>query len=200
MNTAPIVLASGSATRAIMLRNAGVTFEIVPARVDEESVKEAMLADHASPGEAAQALADLKAHRVSPSLPGALVIGADQILECEGAWFDKPSDRAAARQQLMALSGKMHTLWTAAAIAKDGVIIWRDLAYPRLTMRDLSERFVDDYLDATGDEVLSSVGAYQVEGRGVQLFAKISGDFFAVLGLPLLALLDFLRGHGELAA
>jgi septum formation protein len=190
-----LVLASSSATRARLLRDAGVAFEAIPARVDEASVKDGMRAEEAPASDAAQALADLKAMRLSPSLPETLVIGADQILECDGVWFDKPADLGAAREQLTALSGRTHQLWTAAAVAKDGSILWRDMARARLTMRALSPAFIDDYLAAVGETALHSVGAYQVEGRGIQLFAAISGDFFSILGLPLLTLLDFLRGH-----
>lgn len=193
--TPSLVLASQSASRARLLRNAGLTFEVRPARIDERTVKESMQAEQSPPGDAAQALADLKALRVSSSESEALVIGADQILECDGVWFDKPPDLDAARDQLHALSGHSHQLWTAAAVAKDGSVIWRDLARNRMTMRDLSGTFVDEYLNEEKDRVLSSVGAYQIEGRGIQLFSAMSGDFFSILGLPLLSLLNFLRGH-----
>lgn len=198
--TAKVVLASQSVSRAQLLKNAGVDFETRPARVDEATVKEAMHADQSEPGDAAQALADLKAIRVSTNEPDALVIGGDQILECDGVWFDKPEDMTAARDQLLSLSGRSHQLWTAAAVAKDGTVIWRDLVRTRMTMRRLSGEFVDDYLAAEGERVLSSVGAYQVEGRGIQLFSAIGDDFFAILGLPLLSLLDFLRVHKAVPA
>lgn len=195
-----LVLASQSSSRAKLLRAAGVPFTAQPARVDEATVKEAMQAEQSPPGDAAQALADLKALRVSVGHADALVIGADQILECDGRWFDKPENLDAARKQLLALSGRTHQLWTAAAVAKDGGIIWRELARNCLTMRQLSEPFVDDYLATEKNRVLSSVGAYQIEGRGIQLFAAVGGDFFSILGLPLLSLLDFLRGHDVVPA
>jgi len=200
MTTPPVILASASTTRAALLRNAGIAFDSMPARVDETEVKEAMRADGAPAGDAAQALADLKAQRITASVPGALVIGADQILECEGTWYDKPKDRDGARGQLLALAGRSHELWTAAAVAKDGAIIWRDLDHPRLTMRALDEAAVDRYLNEVGETVLQSVGGYQVEGPGVQLFSAIKGDFFAILGLPLLSLLSFLREQGAVSA
>ena len=149
-------------------------------------------------GEVAEALAELKAQRVTRRHPGALVIGADQMLECEGTWFDKPADRAAARAQLEALSGRVHRLVTCAVVVLDGERLWHRTESATMTMRRLSPEFLDRYLDTAGNEVLSSVGAYQLEGLGAQLFARVEGDFFTVLGLPLLPLLDFLRVRGVL--
>jgi septum formation protein len=134
--------------------------------------------------------------RVSSRRPGVLVIGADQMLVCSGEWFDKPTHRDDARAHLLALRGRAHELVTAASVARDGAVLWRALERPRLVMRRFSDTFVEAYLDAIGDAAFASVGAYQLEGRGVQLFAVVEGDFFAILGLPLLPLLDFLRGHG----
>ena len=195
-----LILASASETRGNLLRNAGIYFVAHPARVDEESIKAAMQAEGASAVYTAQALADLKAGRVSPGAPGAFVIGADQILECDGVLYDKPESLAAAHRHLAALAGRTNHLHTAAAVAKDGAVIWREATRASLTMRALDAPAIAAYLAAAGDSVLQSVGAYQIEGRGIQLFAAMQGDFFSVLGLPLLPLLNFLRGHGVVPA
>jgi septum formation protein len=197
---ARLILASGSATRAALLRNAGLAFEQVTAAVDEEELKRAMRAEGADAAAAAMALAEMKARRVSERAPGALVIGADQMLVCEGRWFDKPADRAAAKEQLRALSGKSHRLVTAACVLRDGERLWGRHEHATLLMRPLSEAFLEQYLDAAGDKARESVGAYQLEGLGAQLFARVEGDHFVVLGLPLLALLDFLRERGIVPA
>jgi septum formation protein len=190
-----VILASASQSRARVLAAAGVSCRALPSRVDEDSVKAALRADGATALACAETLAELKAVKVSQAHPDALVIGADQMLDCEGVWFDKPADRDAARRTLAALAGKMHTLPSAVVVARGGVRIWHHLATPRLTMRPLSESFLDAYLNEVGDAVLSSVGAYHLEGRGAQLFAKVEGDFFTILGLSLLPLLAFLREH-----
>jgi len=195
-----LVLASASTARSQMLRNAGIDFAVQPARVDEAAIKEGMQADGAPPVDAAQALADLKAMRVSPDEADALVIGADQILVCDGVWFDKPESMEDAKKQLDVLSGRTHHLHTAAAVVREGAVIWREATDVSLTMRTLSATFIADYLAAEGETVLQSVGAYQIEGRGAQLFAGLRGDFFSILGLPLLPLLGFLRGHGVVPA
>jgi septum formation protein len=195
-----LVLASASTARSQMLRNAGIDFAVQPARVDEAAIKEGMQADGAPPVDAAQALADLKAMRVSPDEADALVIGADQILECDGVWFDKPQSMEDAKNQLGVLSGRTHHLHTAATVVREGAVIWREATDVSLTMRTLSATFIADYLAAEGEAVLQSVGAYQIEGRGAQLFAGLRGDFFSILGLPLLPLLGFLRGHGVVPA
>jgi septum formation protein len=194
--TPTLVLASGSRTRALMLEKAGLHPILDKPLVDEEEVKLAGKAEGVGADAVAEALAELKAQRVTRRHPGALVIGADQMLECEGVWFDKPSDRAAAREQLLALRGKTHQLVSCAVIVRDGERLWHKVDRARLTMRNFSENFLDGYLDAVGDEVLYSVGAYQLEGLGAQLFQRVEGDFFTILGLPLLPLLGFLRVHG----
>ncbi len=194
--TPTLVLASGSRTRALMLEKAGLRPILDKPLVDEEEVKLAGKAEGVGADAVAEALAELKAQRVTRRHPGALVVGADQMLECEGVWFDKPTDRAAARAQLLALRGKTHQLVSCAVIVRDGERLWHKVDRARLTMRNFSENFLDGYLDAVGDEVLHSVGAYQLEGLGAQLFQRVEGDFFTILGLPLLPLLGFLRVHG----
>jgi septum formation protein len=151
-----------------------------------------------APGDAALALAELKARRVAAGTPGRLVLGADQILTCEGQWFDKPHDRAEARAQLAALAGRRHELWTAAIVIRDDAPVWHEIAQARLWLRRCSDAFLDAYLEAVGDLTLGSVGAYQIEGLGAQLFARVEGDRFAIQGLPLIGLLECLRVQGVL--
>jgi septum formation protein len=191
-----LVLASGSAIRADLLRRAGVDFAVETAAVDEAAIKQSFHAERLPAADCAVALAEAKASRVSRRHPGALVIGADQMLVCDGAWYDKPRDRAAARDELRSLRGKRHELVGAVCVVRDGERLWHVVERSVLTMRRFSDSFLDAYLDAAGNTVLASVGAYQLEGLGVQLFARVEGDFFAILGLPLLPLLAFLRGHG----
>lgn len=191
-----LVLASGSRTRAAMLEQAGVTAILDRPLVDEDEVKAAGRAEGVSADIVAEALAELKAQRITRRHPGALVVGADQMLECEGRWFDKPADREAARAQLLDLRGKTHRLVSCAVVVRDGERMWHKIDSARLTMRNFSEAFLDDYLTRVGDDVLHSVGAYQLEGLGAQLFHRVEGDFFTILGLPLLPLLGFLRVHG----
>ncbi|WP_454020270.1 Maf family protein [Azospirillum sp. Marseille-Q6669] len=194
-----VVLASGSRTRAEMLERAGVRVTLAPAAVDEEEIKLAARAEGAPVEDVAEALAELKAQRVTRKHPGALVIGADQMLECEGRWFDKPADRDAARTQLQDLRGKTHRLVSCAVVIRDGERLWHHVDRARLTMRPFSDAFLESYLNAAGDDVLGSVGAYHLEGLGAQLFHRVDGDFFTILGLPLLPLLGFLRVHGVIA-
>jgi septum formation protein len=194
----PLVLASSSATRIGLLRAAGLAFETTSPGVDEAAIKESARADGLHPTECALLLAELKARRISERLPAALVIGADQLLVCGERWFDKPADRAAAREQLRALAGQRHTLVTAVVCLRGGVRVWQHVAIPRLAMRALGETAIEAYLDAAGEAVTQSVGAYQVEGLGIRLFSAIEGEHAAILGLPLLALLGFLRQHGVL--
>ena len=189
----PIILASASVVRSEILRNAGLTFGIMPADVDEGVVKNEMKGEGSSASETAQVLADLKAQKVSREQTEAMVIGADQMLVCEGSWFDKPSNLPAARHQLMKLRGKRHQLLSSVSVAQHGDIIFRYGANSILTMRSFSERFLDSYLKAETDNVCRSVGGYRLEGSGIQLFASVTGSYFDILGLPLLPLLAFLR-------
>jgi septum formation protein len=195
-----VILASQSAARLRLLRGAGLTVQAIPARIDEAAVKSTALQDGQSAASTALILAGLKARRVAGRCPGALVIGADQLLVCEGRWFDKPEDHVAARLQLQSLRGRKHQLVTALVCQRGEQQIWQHVAVPELVMRAFSEEFLVDYLAHEGDAVLSSVGGYRLEGMGAQLFDAIEGDYFAVLGLPLLPLLAFLRQHGVLSA
>ena len=199
----PLVLATASAARRAVLSAAGLTFIAEAARVDEAAIKEAAQAEGMPVEEAAMLLADAKAQRVARRHPEALVIGADQMLVCAGddgqlRWFDKPVGLEGAREHLRALRGRSHDLVSATVCWRGGTRIWQNLARPRLTMRAISDDFIDAYLAAEGEAVLGSVGAYRLEGLGVQLFSRIDGDHSAILGLPLLPLLEFLRGHGVL--
>lgn len=193
-----LVLASGSKIRAELLKNAGLSIDVDPADVDERAVEAPLLEADFPPDDIASVLAEAKANDVSARRNGDLVIGADQILAFEGERRTKPDDMEAARRQLLAFSGKTHELLSAVVISKDGEAIWRHVSTARLTMRELSPAFIGHYLADAGDVVLSSVGAYQLEGPGVQLFEKIEGDYFTILGLPLLPLLAQLRVLGEI--
>ncbi len=194
----PLVLASSSATRARLLADAGLPILVDPAAVDEEEIRASFLAEGREAAACAAALAEAKAMRVATRHVGALVVGADQILECGGRWLEKPRDLEAARAQLRLLRGKRHALITAAAVVRNGALVWHTIDRAHLTMRAFSDGFLDDYVATAGDELLESVGAYRLEGLGAQLFERVEGDFFTILGLPLLPLLDFLRGDGVL--
>lgn len=191
-----VVLASASRVRAQILRRAGVDCALAPTAVDEDAVKQAMAAEGAPAGQVAEMLAELKAQRVSRHRPGALVIGADQMLECAGVWFEKPTDIDQARAHLVALRGRNHELVSCVCVVQDEQRLWHHLGRAKLTMRPFTDEFLDAYLGAVGPSALESVGAYRLEGRGAQLFSKIEGDYFTILGLPLLPLLEFLRRHG----
>lgn len=194
-----LILASASTSRARMLTDAGVTFTIKPAHVDEDTVKESLLAEGVDPGGVADALAELKAVRISTSAGDALVLGADQVLNFEGELISKMPDRASAKALLQRLSGKRHELISAAVLARGGSVIWRHTGRVRLLMRTLSDAFLDDYLAREGDDLLRGVGCYRLEGLGAQLFERVEGDYFSVLGLPLLPLLAQLRELDVLA-
>jgi septum formation protein len=191
-----LALASTSRIRGELLSKAGLAFTAMHPEVDENALKKSLKA--ASPGDLAQSLAAAKAVSVANRMPEALVIGADQVLNLAGKAFDKPGSRDEARRHLLELRGRPHVLETAICCASAGKILWDHLGRATLTMRAFSENFLDDYLDHMGSDITTSVGAYKLEGLGVQLFDSIEGDYFTILGLPLLPLLDFLRRQGAL--
>ncbi len=199
LSNQPLLLASGSTTRRDMLLAAGIPVEIVRPEIDERAIEAPLLAGGAAPEAVAAALACAKALAVSQARPGRIVLGADQTLTCDGEAFHKPPTRMAAADQIAALASRTHELRSAFVIARDGAPVVEGVAVARLTMRALSPGFIISYLDAAGDAALSSVGGYQIEGPGAQLFERIEGDHFTILGLPLLAVLAALRDLGQLA-
>lgn len=201
MDAQPLLLASRSDSRRRLLADAGVPFDTVQAGVDEDAAKDALIGEGVGPRDLADALAELKAVRPSARHIGALVLGCDQTLALDdGTLVNKCETKAEARDLLLAMSGRRHHLHSAAVIARDGTPIWRHVESVAMDVRTLSPAFVDAYLDADWDECRWCVGCYRVEGPGVQLFARITGSLFAVQGLPLLPLLDFLRTRGVMAA
>lgn len=195
MTSKSIILASTSTIRAQLLHNAGLDFTVLAADIVEDDVKKVVQAETDEADKLSQRLAADKALSISRKVTGRLVVGCDQVLECDGRVFNKPIDVNDARNTLMALRGKEHCLHTAIAVALDGRIIWQHLETPRLQMRDFSGEFLADYLNRSGEAVVQSAGGYQLENLGIQLFSSYKGDYFAILGLPLLPLLDFLRLH-----
>jgi septum formation protein len=193
-----LVLASGSPFRKAMLENAGVPVEAVPAELDERALEAPLKDSGASPEDVALVLAEAKAVEVSERRPGRLVLGCDQTLSLGDAIFHKPADMEGARRHLLALSGRTHQLNSAAVLARDGAVLWRHVGLASLTMRKLDPGFIGRHLARVGDKALQSVGAYQVEGEGIQLFEKIEGDHFTIVGLPLLAVLAELRRLGAI--
>ena len=191
-----LILASASASRRQLLANAGLSFSIEPSGIDEDEIKRSLLGESAAPQDVAETLAELKATRVSARNEKALVIGADSTLACNGRQFDKPPTLEAARQQLLTLGGQTHELFSSVVVARDGVRLWHWNERARLTMRPLTESFLDAYLARAGEPVTTSVGAYQLESLGAHLFSRVDGDYFTILGLRLLPLLSFLSGHG----
>jgi septum formation protein len=192
----PLILASASSSRRKLLANAGLVFDVETSGVDEAEATRSLLAQRSSPQEIAEALAEMKALRVSSRHPQAMVVGGDSTLAVQGRLFDKPPTLEAARKQLLALRGQTHELFSSVVVARGGTRLWHWNERARLTMRNFNEAFVDAYLARAGDEVLTSVGAYQLEALGAHLFSRVDGDYFTILGLPLLPLLSFLAGHG----
>lgn len=193
-----IILASGSFIRRKLMTDAGLDFDWQDARVDEDAIKDSLKAAGAKPRDVADALAEAKAVKVSAARPGDVVIGADQIMVFEKTIYDKPKTLDDAKIRLKALRGKTHELMGAIVVANGGAARWRHLAITRLHMRDFSDAFLDDYLARGGEDLLTSVGAYKFEGLGAQLFSNVEGDFFSILGLSLLPLLEHLRENGDI--
>lgn len=196
----PIILASGSTIRAQLLRNAGVSFDTVLPRVDEAAIRDSLVAENASPRDIADALAEAKARRVANRHPMALVIGCDQVLDLKGQIFAKPTSPADAINQLQTLRGQTHTLLSAVVLYAAAEPVWRHVGQVRLTMRPLSDAYITDYITRNWDQVQHSVGAYKIEEEGARLFTRIDGDYFTILGLPLLELLSYLILRGTLPA
>lgn len=192
----PLILASSSPFRRLLMENAGLTFDCAPANIDERVIEAELQARSATPADVAMHLARAKATEVSRRFSGAFVIGSDQTMSLGEMVFHKPKNREEAKDTLNALSGKVHHLNSAVAIVRNGSIEWEGLSSASLHVRQLSDSFIDRYLDRAGDKVMSSVGAYQLEGEGIHLFSKIEGDYFTILGLPMLPLLEALRNLG----
>lgn len=196
--TEKIILASSSPFRKALLVNAGIDVEAVPASVDERALEAPLQGSGVSPENVASILAEAKAVDVSDKKPGSLVLGCDQTLSLGDEMFHKPTDMEGARRHLLALSGKTHQLNSAAVLVRDGAVLWRHVGVASLTMRKLDPAFIGRHLARVGQKAFASVGAYQIEGEGIQLFEKIEGDYFTIVGLPLLALLAELRKLGAI--
>lgn len=195
-----LILASASAIRRQLLANAGIAVEVVPARVDEEAIRAALQHDGATPRDVADALAEMKARKVAERNPDAVVIGCDQVLEFQGQTWGKPDHPDAARAQLRALRGTDHRLFSAVVLYHRAEPVWRNMGEVRLTMRQFSDDYLDAYLSRNWEEVRHAAGSYQLEGEGARLFSEVRGDYFSVLGLPLLPLLNYLGQRGFIAA
>ncbi|PWR02888.1 septum formation protein Maf [Meridianimarinicoccus roseus] len=196
--TLPLVLASASEIRRQMLLNAGVSVEAIPARVDEAAIRASLCAEGAPPRDIADALAEAKARKIGERHPERLVLGCDQVLAFKGEVFGKPIDLDEARAQIRRLSGDRHTLLSAAVLYCDAKPVWRHVGIVRLTMRTIGEAYLDDYLVRNWDSIRHSVGGYKLEQEGARLFSRIEGDYFTVLGLPLLELLSYLTLRGDI--
>lgn len=194
--TSTLILASGSNTRARLLRDAGIGFEQMPVKVDEDTLRLSLQSDGAPPRDIADVLAEAKARKAAGRVESGLVLGCDQILSLEGRVFAKPTDRDDAAGQLADLAGKKHALFSALVIYEDAQPVWRHIGAAHLTMRPLTSSDIDAYLDRAWPDVSGSVGCYHLEGIGVQLFERVDGDMFTIQGLPLLPLLSFLRIRG----
>ncbi|WP_142593580.1 Maf-like protein [Pseudorhizobium endolithicum] len=198
--TTSLILASSSPFRRMLLENAGLTFESRAADINERAIEAGFEKDRANPDKVAIELACAKARNVSRRCPGALVIGSDQTMSLGNRVFHKPADLAEAKRHVASLSGKTHRLNSAIALVKDGVVLWEHVSHANMTVRPLSDTFIDRYVTRCGEKLLGSVGAYQLEGEGIQLFSAIDGDYFTILGLPMLPLLDKLRELGAIDA
>lgn len=198
VNTLTLILASQSASRQTMLREAGIVFEVITPDINENSVKKVLLAEGKTSCAIADILAELKTSEITTHRPNAIVLGADQLLVCNNILFNKAVDLSQARLTLQNLRGRTHRLISAAVLVKDGRLIWRHIETAEMTMRYFSDAFLDAYLAAEGEALLESVGCYRIEGAGAQLFENISGDCFTIRGLPLIALLEALRENGVL--
>ncbi|SMX47108.1 Maf family protein [Actibacterium lipolyticum] len=196
----PIILASSSEIRQQMLRQAGVEFEVLPSRIDEEAIRAALEAEEANPRDIADALAEFKARKIADKFPDRMVIGCDQVLELKGKVMSKPTDLDQARVQLRQLRANRHKLLSAAVIYDEGKPVWRHVGEVRLTMRPFSDSYMEDYLARNWESVQHSVGCYKLEEEGVRLFSRVEGDYFTVLGLPLLELLSYLTMRGKVQA
>jgi len=197
--TVPIILASGSSIRSQMLSQAAVPHDVQFARVDEEMIKASLISEGAPPRDIADALAEMKASKISDKNAGALVIGCDQVLEHDGKLLSKPETPDQALAQLKAMRGDRHTLLSAAVIYEDGKPLWRQIGVVRLRMRDASDAYLTDYVARNWDSIRHAVGAYKLEEEGVRLFSRIEGDYFNVLGMPLLEILNYLTLRGDIA-
>lgn len=195
---AQIILASGSSIRAALLTQAGIPFEARPARVDEDAIKAALLMEEATPRDVADALAEFKARKIAEKEPGAVVIGSDQVLEYQGRILSKPETAEDAAKQLRTLRGKQHKLLSAVVVYHEAEPVWRYVGQVRLLMRDISDEYLSDYVARNWPGIGESVGSYKLEEEGARLFSRIEGDYFTVLGLPLLELIGFLTQRGEI--
>lgn len=197
--TIPIILASGSSIRAELLRNAGLRIDTITPRIDEDAIRASLLAEDASPRDVADTLAEMKSSKVAARSPGALVIGCDQVLAFQQTCISKPTSPKNALHQLQAMRGKPHQLLSAAVIFDEGKPVWRHVGQVRLHMRDASDAYLIDYIDRNWDQIQHCVGAYQLESEGARLFQRIDGDYFNVLGLPLIEILNYLTLRGIIA-
>lgn len=196
--SAQIILASASEIRAQLLRNAGVNCDVIPARIDEDSIKSALEAENAPPRDIADTLAEMKARKIADKGQGSLVLGCDQVLSFKGKVFSKPQSLEEARDQLLMLRGETHQLLSAAVVYEDLKPVWRHVGVARLTMREFSETYLDDYIERNWDSIRWSVGGYKIEEEGIRLFRMVHGDTFVIQGLPLLELLSYLTLRGTL--
>lgn len=195
-----LILASASPIRATLLRNAALDPEVRPAHIDEDALRVALEAEGADPRALADTLAEMKACRISDQAPGVIVLGCDQVLELDGRTFAKPATPEEAASQIRSLSGRTHLLLSAVVACRDGVPLWRHVGTARLTMRDISDAYLEGYVDRNWHSIRESVGAYKLEEEGVRLFSRVEGDHFTILGLPLIELLTWLAVRGDIAA